>query len=834
METDLYGAREIGVNFSKKELVDPNRMKFYRFSPASNMGLLIHGQSIHLSLIDVDLVKGWYRECLDRNCSSNALPHKTGSLPKGFRVIDVQRYCIVDAEPGCQYIALSYVWGNVGGLQNLQRHRKDLEKDDAIRDRIEYLPNTIQDAISFTRSIGVRYLWVDSLCIVQDDLEDKMNQITATDQIYSSASLTLAATSGANANVGLSGTITRPRDFHQPIVRLQGIYLANRPLVFERAVNHSVWNTRAWTFQERVMSPRTLYVAEQRCFFACQCRSVVLTEGTDTIENGISRKSDLAEPDTSRMGDLLPSSQSINILTYNKLVEAYTSRFLSYPSDILNAFKGIEALLQPLFRGDLIYGLPRSELDYALLSQPKYSLTRRLDLQTGTPLFPSWSWVGWIGEVVCNGRENLSRVTWIEDSGERYTTENFRYPAKAKTDDMKRILFRMGWREALTRRTRLPYYFEEKTPNERFLNPTAVEESRRLAPNTKGITDHLVFEAETTDAHNIDLDHYWPMSGLASERCSADNHQLCPLGLRSPEGYLGGYLKIPGEIFTRFLNDSVNGTWPLDVYEFVMISRAMAPQQEDRGETNPGLLVDAEAIDMEKTSFVDRPVDHEYQGYGFDWQQYDARKPWCLYNIMLVEWKDGIAYRLGVGQMHIDAWAQAHPIKKIIELGKAPKPIGLLVAPKARIEALPGTSAGDIYARLRQLRIELSLAIDHAGEQSLEEADFDGTGKLERTPTLFTRWVDYTRSRQTFTLAQGPEHSITVLVDLDPVFLHRLSTDLMRSEHLPSNGCAPQVCICVPCRPSLDLTNFLCPPRTILPPVVTVNRRSGNPRGFCQ
>ncbi|KAL8851882.1 MAG: hypothetical protein Q9221_003205 [Calogaya cf. arnoldii] len=224
----------------------------------------------------------------------------------------------------------------------------------------------------------------------------------------------------------------------------------------------------------------------------------------------------------------------------------------------------------------------------------KCSLTRRLDPQTGTSLFPSWSWAGWIGEIVGNRRENLSRITWIEDSGERYTAQEFRYPARAKTDDMQRMLFRMGWRDALARRTHLAYYFEEKNPDEWFLHPTALKESRCFGPNTKGMTDHLVFEAETTDAHNIDLDHYWPMSGLASERCTADNHRLCPLGLRSPEGYLGGYLKIPGEIFTRFLNDSLNGTWPLDAYEFVMISRAMAPQHEDRGQKDPALLVDAE------------------------------------------------------------------------------------------------------------------------------------------------------------------------------------------------------------------------------------------------
>lgn len=72
---------------------------------------------------------------------------------------------------------------------------------------------------------------------------------------------------------------------------------------------------------------------------------------------------------------------------------------------------------------------------------------------------------------------------------------------------------------------------------------------------------------------------------------------------------------------------------------------------------------------MEKEHFPNRVMDTTYQGCGFDQQWYDATKPWCVYNIMLVEWIDGVAYRLGVGQMHIDSWAQAHPVKKIIELG---------------------------------------------------------------------------------------------------------------------------------------------------------------------
>lgn len=75
---------------------------------------------------------------------------------------------------------------------------------------------------------------------------------------------------------------------------------------------------------------------------------------------------------------------------------------------------------------------------------------------------------------------------------------------------------------------------------------------------------------------------------------------------------------------------------------------------------------------------------------------------------------------------------------------RAPKPVGWLLAPKEKIEAVPETTADNVYARLRQLQHELSLAIDHAGERSVQEADLDDADKPEETPPLITKWVDYT------------------------------------------------------------------------------------------
>ena len=105
-------------------------------------------------------------------------------------------------------------------------------------------------------------------------------------------------------------------------------------------------------------------------------------------------------------------------------------------------------------------------------------------------------------------------------------------------------------------------------------------------------------------------------------------------------------------------------------YETVMISRAKLFSQEDRGDGDPDLLVDGESTTLEKTHFPDAPdISTSRTGYGFDEQRFDSGKAWCLYNVMLVEVKEGVAYRLGVGTVHIDAWAQAKPEKKIVVLG---------------------------------------------------------------------------------------------------------------------------------------------------------------------
>lgn len=381
-------------------------------------------------------------------------------------------------------------------------------------------------------------------------------------------------------------------------------------------------------------------------------------ESVDSTESGM-----IGTPLPNLLSDysrnFIPSSRAVNILSFSRTVKDYTSRQLTYTSDILDAFEGVAARLCPLFRSDLLFGIPRSELDSQILWQPYGPMIRRRDPQTGLPMFPSWSWAGWIGTVRCNTQENLSRIEWIGDDGNTFSSKDYRYPKGVNRDPIKRIRFRCEWKSALEKV--FPYFWEVKNPDQYFFHPTAPEDERIIGPHLRQGTDHLVFEAEVTRGFEIGLGHYLSMA-IYSHKCTPGNHTVCPLPLRDPDGYIAGYILVPGDIFATLSSEGH--------YEIVMISRAKNFSQKDRGEGNPDLLVDSEATTLEKTHFPTAPdINTSRNGYGFDEQRFDSNKPWCLYNIMVVQVKEDVAYRVGVGTIHIDAWAQAKPKKKTIVLG---------------------------------------------------------------------------------------------------------------------------------------------------------------------
>ena len=147
-----------------------------------------------------ELAKWWIKTCQD---SHSACSRDVGNLP--YRVIDIgevdgpQKLRLVESlaekEP---YIALSYCWGDSVPLtttfQNLNERKREI--------LFQEMPKTFRDAVTITRGLGIRYLWIDALCIVQDRFEDWETHSTQMSVIYANAAVTIAAAHASNTLQG--------------------------------------------------------------------------------------------------------------------------------------------------------------------------------------------------------------------------------------------------------------------------------------------------------------------------------------------------------------------------------------------------------------------------------------------------------------------------------------------------------------------------------------------------------------------------------------------------------------------------------------------------------
>lgn len=169
------------------------------------------------------------------------------SSTKGLRVIDCWNMCLADIDglPN-SYFALSYVWGTRPVLILSRGNLIELHESRALWRRWNHVPRTIQDAIRLTSTLGRRYLWVDSLCIQQDNPEDKLKIISKMHEIYDRAFLTIVAVDGTHADSGLAGWRPDSRP-EQSTIRLNDRLQLCGVSHLADYLQDSYYETRAWT-----------------------------------------------------------------------------------------------------------------------------------------------------------------------------------------------------------------------------------------------------------------------------------------------------------------------------------------------------------------------------------------------------------------------------------------------------------------------------------------------------------------------------------------------------------------------------------------------------------
>jgi hypothetical protein len=142
------------------------------------------------STVNFDLVAGWLERCDEHhNHSSNILPLPDEII--GFRFIDVQNRCIVRASHHVRYAALSYTWGSRKQYCLTKQNTLRLEESRSFDGLEEELGPTVLDSMKVCSRLSIPYLWIDALCIVQDDTENKHAQIQNMDHVYANAYVTL-------------------------------------------------------------------------------------------------------------------------------------------------------------------------------------------------------------------------------------------------------------------------------------------------------------------------------------------------------------------------------------------------------------------------------------------------------------------------------------------------------------------------------------------------------------------------------------------------------------------------------------------------------------------
>lgn len=243
------------------------------------------------------LLKLWLKDCdtkhsdcisksssLDRD--SNRLPTRlidVGTMTEPqLRLIETQEETIF----GQEYIALSHPWGDVKKHPPFSAWRRDFSGQgrgvEALKRAIAYkdLPSTFKDAVDCTRALGIRFLWIDSICIIQGRDGDFNQEAKNMEKVFSGAYCVLAASRATNQHDGFLGE--RPQRRYVTFQRTKDelFFVCESIDDFSKDVIEGSLNQRGWVLQERALARRTIYFTENQTYFECghgvRCETLAL------------------------------------------------------------------------------------------------------------------------------------------------------------------------------------------------------------------------------------------------------------------------------------------------------------------------------------------------------------------------------------------------------------------------------------------------------------------------------------------------------------------------------------------------------------------------------
>ncbi|KAK8877645.1 HET-domain-containing protein [Apiospora arundinis] len=352
-----------------------------RFTYAARTNFHIMDPSANFrEMKSLDMVKKWLRYCDDNHpsCRIKEQPRPTRLIYLGSDKLRLVLTREMDQIPS--YATLSYCWG----LEPFTMLRRDTF--DAFMDEISAseLPKTFGDAIHIARELGISYIWIDALCIIQGDNHDWEQEAGRMRYVYGGSYLNIAATFATSAH---GGCFDEPENYYNNglIVRVTSsdhsrVQAFHSPADHGTTTTRSTLATRAWAFQERILSPRTLYCGSLGLFWKCKFK-----QGSEF----------LPEESLSQLNYYEFTCPSKDDWDWDKLVEHYSGTILTHSSDRLPALSGIAMRECETREDQYLAGMWRKRLVNSLLWGRAWSSKR----QRAAGQAPTWSWASIEGRV---------------------------------------------------------------------------------------------------------------------------------------------------------------------------------------------------------------------------------------------------------------------------------------------------------------------------------------------------------------------------------------------------------------------------------------------------
>ncbi|TQV95579.1 heterokaryon incompatibility protein [Cordyceps javanica] len=405
----IFTAQYQRGNFSFSLFIDSFTLKFVFVLPINHVTTTSSKKSFATA-------RSWINNCLKYHpqCSQSLFKSENSAQPK--RLIDlhsaygsgpdgviIKLVELPEISRCPSYIALSYCWGYSSGesytttKDNVRRHMNQIP--------YAKLPATLKDAVRICTKLGMRYLWIDALCIVQDCSKDMDNEVAKMAMIYQKAWLTIsvdiskASTEGC-FNDGRKHTLLTLEDgvgfkVDIPTVLDNGfkskLRLFSPVATFSNpdAIQGTPLTTRAWTFQEQALSRRILHYTSSGLVW--ECRAGFISQ--DNILHW-DRNSDTL-PSLPTKISALSSLEIVYVWYHEILTMSYSLRELTFASDKLPAISAVAALFHQHLQSPYLAGIWLQNIEIGL-SWRRCGLEKRKDAKNSRP---SWSWRSQVGMV---------------------------------------------------------------------------------------------------------------------------------------------------------------------------------------------------------------------------------------------------------------------------------------------------------------------------------------------------------------------------------------------------------------------------------------------------